>query len=199
LENDLNGSTKDTGLHGLLVAFGITSTIAAVVILFSVGASDSLFLNSDSTDTSATLIDSLGNDNLLPSESTSVSAEDRVIDETAKEEATSLADPMSFSDETRVESSPTQDIHDGEVETEEPEIQPVESPENAIDNEDEIPRAEPTPGLENDDDENKGNMDNGDDRKDNGQKSNDKEEKDHDKESKEKGFVASIVDTIIPG
>jgi hypothetical protein len=192
----MNGSTKDSSLHGLLVAFGIASTIAAVVILFSVGASDSLFFYSNSADTSAALVDSPSSDDLLPPESTTISAEDRLIDKTANEEESGLADTMSFSDEMGVESSPTPDIHDAEVDTEGPGIQPVTSPEVSIDNEDERPRPEPTPEVENDDDENKGKMN--DDRKDKGQKSNDKE-KGHDKESKEKGLVTSIIDTIILG
>jgi hypothetical protein len=38
---------KDESLHGLLVAFGITSTIAAVVIVFVFSASDGFMFNVD--------------------------------------------------------------------------------------------------------------------------------------------------------
>ena len=194
----MNGSTKDTSLHGLLVAFGIASTIAAVVILFSVGASDSLFFYSNSADTSAELVDSPTDDNLLPSEPTTISAEDRLIDKTANEEDTSLADTMSFSDGMGVKSSPTQDIHDAKVESDGPGNQPVTSPEVSVDNEDERQRPEPAPDAENDGNENKGNIEDDDDRKDKKQKNSDKEGKDRDKGSKEKGLVASIIDTMIP-
>jgi hypothetical protein len=41
----LNGNTKDTSLHGMLVALGITGTIAAVAIIFAYGASDEYLLS----------------------------------------------------------------------------------------------------------------------------------------------------------